>query len=732
MRAPPEYNFFDDKEFEEKYRNRLDILNDVDKIPFTPVGNPLVDNPIYAIGVIAKKDKIFELTLQDAISAFMCINGNNSYGNEFSLRNYRTSSFTMVFGVNNPLVAPGLGKLIGKKVKDPAYTKASKVLPSFIQIRLYRAFMLEFLINYYLDMTENCSTENNCVSCGLKTDFNFNKLQTKFYFLRTNKEKKFASGATREWFPLIGSISAIQAFSGYSESNVVCGKCLFSVQFLPQISNLFEGKLVVYQSNNTNFTKSIISRNMDQFEDLLQGDPEKKIENIGKKESHVYVTLGLLDILSVMKRTEKLNLTMFNFTNSGTDPFARIITLPSQTLMFLHEMVNEVNVRNELERFIKIEKKILKYQDKYFINSMISRNDYQLFYQRTYKKDYQLPSPKFYHFYQKNIRNWSDNALLLVQEICKISKSKIEEDKIIRVLKSDVQIDLMNMIIPIILEMLSANNDHLNGVLDLFATKYKEVPSRNPWTLFKFYLHPEYNHKTDYEIVSFGENNFKNIFNENILQEIKRFAYLLIQYESRRQSFDLDKYLKTMHNLTKFDLMQKYIMIAREKPGFTYHKIASLLNSLYFNEFQFFLRVFSTINQNIELEYVSIGMEELISESGLNNQIIDALLNYIDIRSDRISTRRIFRELEYDLRNGDYSADNFYILLNDKIEIKNIELNKQNTLDLLSENSYFQNGRSGDSFSWLLMRNKIRLFLIQYKLILDQEPRTLVQQIKEV
>lgn len=725
----PEYDFFDVEKFDVQFQKRLSEIKEPEKVKFLPVGNPFVDNVILAMSIYRDVENIYNLTLKDAIISFTTIDGRDTGGKEFLERNGRSKSIYSVL-LNNPLIQASYGKS-ATKAKHDVFIKPNEVLPSPLQINITRAFMIEFLVSYYNDIMNNINSDHFCISCGIRTSIDFNTIETTISKLVANKDDLLGAGPTRSWFPLVGSISAAQAYSSYSDPYTLCGKCLFSAQFLPQICNMMNGKLCSYQSNNYDFTRKFIEKNIDQYDDLVHADQNEKIENIGKKDSTQYVMINLLEILESMEHLTNLRLTIINYTNSGTDPEVDIYTLPSETLTRLKYMVDELDIKNELYSFIRKENKIIKYQGAHFINCLIKNTDYPLFYQQTYKKDYQLPSLSFYNYYQTSIRGFTYESINLVIDICKQIKIEVDDQKIIQALKEKKNGKLRTLVVPFLLNALKSNNNYLETIIDLFMSNYKEIPNRNPMVLFRFYLHPEMKFPkfAEYEI---GDSNYRNLIDRKYLEKVKIFANDVLNIEQTRSSFNLEKYINSLHRLSYIDMFTKFVQIGKISPGYNYNGFHELIDQRSYNKFLFLFRIYS----NIELSNFDnnrnkkISLSDIKSKSGLSNELIYALENYINVRKEQIEIRRLFKELPEDLKNGDFSAQAFFDLLNEKIEISS----KQSNIEIprLSEANYYSNGNQNNKFSWHFMRNKVRLYLYQYNLYLKQKPQTLLEQIEEV
>lgn len=721
----PSYNFFEGEEFERVFDERLDFLQQFADVDFTPVGNPFVDSGILAIDVIMNIDNPMKITLKDALHSFTHINGQDTKGNEFTYRNTRVKSLSLTL-LNNPLQQASWG-MKEIKGKHPAYLKPNEASPSPLQNRMYRAYMIEFLINYGRDKTTKNNVENYCVICGIRTLFEFNELETKFSSYVKGSKDNFGAGPTRSWFPLIGSIgSSAQSLPTFTETHHICGKCLFSVQFLPQITNLYRGKLACFQSDNYRFTKNFIARNLDHFNESLLQDPTKKVDIVGKKDDSLYFALMLLDnIENYYGEYDKMSLTMWLFNNIGTNPSCSYVNYPYETLEFLYQVMNELNVKSEILGYLRTEKKYFKFSNRYFlINSITSKSDYRQFYKPTTVEAKHLPSQEFYNFYQINIRNWSIDAIRLVRQISQQLKIDTETDKINRILQSGKQVELRNLVFPKILSMYKDSLISIKAILDLFSTQYKKIPNRSPWKLFEFYLHPNLQ-ITEISDFSIDKDSMDNIYNFNSLGFLNHFAVLAREINEKKSSFEESNYFKKIGRYFKKDLEIEYIKVGKNTPGYTWNRFQNIFIKMKYYEVFFYFRLFSIENnKQSDFDGGDFDRNKLIYESGLHPELLDTLINYIQIRSGEIGSKRIFTELTEDLRKGNYSAKYFYKILNEKM--------KANNLQKLMEYSFFTELDASREFSWATMKEKLRLFIYQYFLMTENEGvPTLIKQIKE-
>src|SRR5271157_3622339 len=189
-------------------------------------GNPFVDTGLYVLSYLTGVTEPEQLTLEKIRTVY-------GDGSELAKANARLKSFTMVFGMNGPLMQTGYRPVGQKKVVSEknilAYTS---ILSGFLDE------MGKEELNYPM-----------CEICGYEHSFNFDTV-VREGLAKAGIGDKGIRQIAREWFPLAGSPgNDAQALPSASRSLSICAKCLFVVHYMPLGMMLMEKRLVCFQSN---------------------------------------------------------------------------------------------------------------------------------------------------------------------------------------------------------------------------------------------------------------------------------------------------------------------------------------------------------------------------------------------------------------------------------------------------------------------------------------------------
>jgi len=189
---------------------------------FRVTGNPFVDTGQAVISSIAGKDSFTDLTLDEVKEVF-------GTGKEIADWNLKLKSFTQVFGNNGLLSQPR---------SDPAQKRQNA----------YIAFLSNLLEQ--IEEPDYCKDNGICEICGEFPSYNKTAVEEA---LKPYKKSGFNHDVGRHNFPLIGSVSEIQALPGLSRMFNVCPRCLFAVNYIPIGTRLLNGRLIAFESTQTLF-----------------------------------------------------------------------------------------------------------------------------------------------------------------------------------------------------------------------------------------------------------------------------------------------------------------------------------------------------------------------------------------------------------------------------------------------------------------------------------------------
>jgi len=740
-----DYDFFSD-DFDDQLAERIDyIRSNHSNLPVRLCGNPFVDSGLFAVSIIQDKD-INNITLGDVLETILNIDGQQSQGKAFTRRNARSSAIYKVL-LNNPMGQPAYGST--SKKKKGVYSAPSKAEPSVLQERIYITYLIEFLLSYARDQ-EIEDQVHQCVICGNYTDFDFTDLETTLKILISqkdlSKQDEFGGGPTRTWFPLVGSTSSIQALPGFAEFNIICGKCLTLAQFLPQISDLQNGMLTIYQSSNLKLAKEFYRANLKTFNEMHTNTPsDEKLDVIGKGKSDYYINNLLRIIRENEDELSHSNLTLWRYDNYGTDPQLDYVHLPNRTIRFLYLLDTKYNAGKIIKNFIRFEEEQSIYSSRRFFNCIEARKDYFLFYPNTKYDISEFFEPEnwqvLYELYQTYIMSWNTQALTTVKTIARYLKQKFEEDdeELIRILSSRDNSTIRKFLIPYILESLGEGIITTEELVNLFETHKDLEESHNPWKLFRFFLHPKLEIQ-DIDLSYQKQDHELSDERKEALELINLVATSTIDRQKNRSSFDLNNYINTLSAYRFNQFIDDYVQTAYDHTYLTWEYLEDLQNQLYRSEIRLYFRIFSIQSYSVSGHISTVlTREKMIEESGLAPLLADVLIEYIEHRIKDIGENRIFSELDHDLKYENYSAKQFFYVLLKFVE-ENVDEDK---VDLTGFDEYHYYGyeleyqahrrrvrgssKRKPQFSWRRFRQKLRLFIAQYRQIRNP---TLEQQIE--
>ena len=683
-------------------------------IQILPTGNPFIDSSIIAVSIIKNINSI-NITIKDLYEAIKSYDTDSRFGYAFTKRNYRTKGLYMVY-FNNPLMQNALNK---KKSKDKPWLVAEgDDQPSPIQQRLYRTFLVEFFVDFVSTYAISNESIHACVACGQGTTLDFNYLENELNNLLPGNEdkesRKFGSGPTRGWFPLIGSIgSEAQSLPAFTEPHFICSKCIILVTFLPQITDIYQGKLALYQSNNSEITRAFIENNLNEFtssNDLTRSGT--KLEIVGKNEGNERHIIGLLETVTKFYDEDKNNnLTIWFFSNSGTSPDCDFIEFPDPILKLLREIYLDTGIKNVLVTYIKNEKKWLKHPSRFFMNCLQSGKDYDLFY--SHSKSKMITPRKLYDYYQYKIRYWSPDALNLVVLISEQIKQTVEKDTINRIIAENKLFNLRHLIQPIMLKLLDEDKCNIRQVMELFASSYASIEKRNPLKLFFYYLHSEVDTKNDF---SFESNDITSDYEPDVLKLIQIIRQLANWYRTNRStksSFVIEKHLDIVSRFKIQDILGIYVSYSKFNHNYNWNTWNDVNSKIKNQDIMLYFRIFTHYTDDVdlleEITEVPLTLDSIIDNSGLHPVVVTSIFGYIDELSRRNQLSRVIDNIRNDIRNGNYTEDSLLQTINDKF----IELNHKDQIIKDFQWYGFEINITGN-FSWYIMRNKIIMIINQY------------------
>jgi CRISPR-associated protein Cst1 len=502
-------------------------------------GNPFVDTGIFTIKSHLAKEQSGEpkefLQAEDIKAAFESKDG---FGRWLAKANRQLNAFMMVCGKNSPLTNSATNKWLDKE-KNPGFLdERDSGWKNYLKT-------LELLVEELTEVAESEDLINNlCESCGER------------------QASKVLKSATREWFPLAGSLgSDAQALPAASRSPRICPLCLIAVQWLSLGTCVFNRGLACFQFTEPYLSQSVTEAFYNENRLYLGQTPsDKKIpipnskdatKSKFKNESLSLLLFEKIRDLKIKRHFEDLHesvtLNIWTFSNSGQSPDCEVFEIPNNALQFFFDaLVHESELRSILER----EDPAKPFT--HLLAAIEQKREYDGFYPRKLKKgetQSSIASIKLFELYQRKVLGRSqvslDGAKLFAKYVYETLKAEAATDKnkkkfLEQILKENprwakeqnIRIDLRRMFARFCEEGALTLNHYvalftvanLDGVVDLTpekaATYWRPVePFGQPkgvavrrtnhgWGLFWFYLHHAANGTLEFDNKQASETAF--------------------------------------------------------------------------------------------------------------------------------------------------------------------------------------------------------------------------------
>lgn len=293
----------------------------------TYTGSAFLNQALITLQELTGKQSIAELSTSDIIQAF-----DRPYQNvPLSLTNInrRLKSYTMVFTKNGPLHND---KEKGKEV-------------------------YQTLLRTILSMPEN-EGDKICELSGLRFTTTFDAYyQYALNAVQYSKEKIGKKDLTinRCWFPLIGGLgSDAQALPQASFAVNIHPVCLAVLQFLPLSALLFKGGILLVDSPDFLFTRSLIKHFVQRVkEEVTSKSSTATIENIKDLNKGDYLILALSKLADQeAKYSGSTGFNFWSFSNSGTGASCFIDRIPDELVRKLRLLYEDAYCAGQLKVFL--------------------------------------------------------------------------------------------------------------------------------------------------------------------------------------------------------------------------------------------------------------------------------------------------------------------------------------------------------------------------------------------
>lgn len=480
-------------------------------------GNPFVDTGIFTIQSHLAQEMKCEIEDVDLTNELVKIamESSDGFGRWLAKSNRQHKAFMMVCGKNSPLTNSATNKWLDKEKNLGYLDKRDSGWKTY----------LNTLENLSKELFTDKLSDSLCDSCGQR------------------ESSKILKSATREWFPLAGSIgSDAQALPAASRTANICSLCLIAIQWLPLGTCIFNGGLACFQFSepylSQSMTQSFYEENRSKLEASSSKDKIFIINSSDEAKSGKHTkSLGLILFEEIIKFNKKIRqnelpknvtLNIWSFSNSGQSPDCQIYEIPNPSLQFFWE---GLEYKTDLEKLLNNENP--KKTDSHLLSAIEKRREYLGFY--PYKKikeqkNYEVASIPLFELYQEKVLKRLPIALEGAKTFAKLTHEKLKFEAVSdkkqkklfnQVLKENPRRIKYNNIRPILLKMLvefahegKIQFEHyvvlfpaanLQGILDLTSEKaqkiwqpYKEneIPkgqaikrTNKGWDLFWFYFH---------------------------------------------------------------------------------------------------------------------------------------------------------------------------------------------------------------------------------------------------
>jgi hypothetical protein len=431
-------------------------------------GNPFVDNGLAAIAASAGYKSIDELTLRK-------IKLKHGDGMDLARRNNRLRATWSIFP--------------DSMLTNPSFSKDPHRLENYAK-----------LTTAVLNNIGHESIAERCDICGNARSVDLNQLfedvlpepepESEGNYSGKNKSKDDEGKRyiCRDWFPLAGSMkNDAQALPAASRSLNCCARCLFAVQYLPQVVFSVKGRLTVFSSTSLTLWFGLAKSSADRIKNQLDAQSDK-IATIGTKGSGKGSSFSdairrVLRVMRNLARSDIGSVSLWMFTNIGMEADCEKQRIPNAALEFLYEVarhVPDIEVNRLIDRDTK------NYQTS-LLNCVINRTDYlSLYPSKKYGND--GASHKMFMLYQTIVLVHSVSSLRTAYKIAEYVKAKAGEEESDRLgIDLDKALYKQRDVRKLIVHMVTDGLLSLDEYYDLFVVG-RGSGNGHPWRLIKYYL----------------------------------------------------------------------------------------------------------------------------------------------------------------------------------------------------------------------------------------------------
>lgn len=264
-------------------------------------GNTMLNNALQAIEAMTELEHVSQITPELLLERFNRHDLPKLYA--------RMQNYTIIFTRNGPL-------LNDQKLGEQIYRK---------------------LFEKILTTCENDGA-NQCEISGLRYKISFSELYTKVLEELNIDASTRDTSINRAWWPLIGALgSDAQALPGAKFAVQIHPICLAIIQFLPLTAVLYRGKVLLIESVNFEYSKSLVQRNYQAVQERIASVSLKaEVQNI-KYSKPEYLRQALAAYHRLSRRYEDYtDLNFWMFSNSGAGAACEIDRIPNTLFQKLY------------------------------------------------------------------------------------------------------------------------------------------------------------------------------------------------------------------------------------------------------------------------------------------------------------------------------------------------------------------------------------------------------------
>jgi hypothetical protein len=232
----------------------------------------------------------------------------------------------------------------------------------------------------------------------------------------------------RDWFPLAGILgSDAQALPAGSRPPRICSLCLLAIQALPLGVTLLNGKLTCFQSTSWEMTQLLTENTYRETRAILaSSSSNERVAALGAKAGTTPTAIRLLSLFYGLHASQRIlelpphmTMSIWLFSNSGTDPDCDLIEIPNHALVFMWEAAQRF--RAEVEAMLRRESKRPDFQ---MLECIRRQRDYEPLYPT---KGAPPISKELFEFYRRQVLGHPLPALQAAEKVACLLRRRLQQ-----------------------------------------------------------------------------------------------------------------------------------------------------------------------------------------------------------------------------------------------------------------------------------------------------------------